>query len=130
MEKVVDFTSRLQDRKLRRRKEIHKHRSETVQSAVQCASCQFRCAMCGHHMRETESYALTISAHLECNLCKVCQAEYEDFLKIFKGKKKADVFWHNEEWRKLWIAWLDYQKAMGEFKNSDEFTRLAEELEN
>lgn len=130
MEKVVNFTDRLEDKKLRRQIEIHRHKSETVQRIVQCASCQFRCAMCGHHMGETESSCLPVSPHSHCTLCQVCRAEYEDFLEISKGKKGSGVFWHNEEWRELWTAWLDYQEAMGEFRNSNEFRRLTEELED
>ncbi len=128
MKKVVDLTDRLEDKRLKRQIETHRDKSETVQRLVQCGSCRFRCAMCGHQMGETESSCLPVSPHSECNLCQVCHAEYEDFLEMSKGKKGTDVFWHNEEWCRLWTAWLDYQKAMRAFRNSDEFRRLTEEM--
>ncbi|NQU14571.1 MAG: hypothetical protein HQ561_10500 [Desulfobacteraceae bacterium] len=130
MKKVIDFTDRLEEKRLRRQVETHRHKSETVQRVVQCGSCQFRCAMCGHHMKETESSCIPVPSHSDCNLCQVCRAEYEDFLKMSKRKKGSGAFWHNEQWRNLWTAWLDYQEAMGEFRNSDEFRRLIGELED
>ncbi|MBL7213995.1 MAG: hypothetical protein ISS61_16600, partial [Desulfobacteraceae bacterium] len=54
----------------------------------------------------------------------------EDFLEMSKGKKGSGAIWHNEQWRNLWTAWLDYQEAMGEFRNSGEFKRLIGELED
>jgi hypothetical protein len=119
MEKVVDLKHHLEDKKLRRQIEIHRNKSEIVQRIVQCALCQFRCAMCGRHVKETES---------DCNLCPSCYAEYEDFQSISKGKQGAGVFWQNRQWLNLWAAWLDYRKAIGEFRNSDEYRRLTEEL--
>lgn len=130
MEKVVNLTDRLEDKKRKEQVENHRHKSETVQRIVQCASCQFRCAMCGHHVKETEAPCVSPSFPEDCNLCQTCRAEYEDFLEISKGKKGSGVFWHNMEWLKLWTAWSDYQKAIGEFRNSDEFRQLLEELDD
>jgi hypothetical protein len=44
-----------------------------------------------------------------------------------REKKGSGIFWHNDEWMKLWTAWLDYHKAIGEFRNSNEFKRLLKE---
>jgi len=81
-------------------------------------------------MKEMESSCIPGPSHSDCNLCQVCRAEYEDFLEMSKGKKGSGAIWHNEQWRNLWTAWLDYQEAMGEFRNSGEFKRLIGELED
>lgn len=130
MEKVVDLRDRLEDKKRKRQVEIHRHKSETVQRMVQCASCQFRCAMCGHHMRQNESSYLSPPSPVDWNLCQTCRAEFEDYLKISRGTRGSALFWHNREWLKLWAAWLDYQKAIREFRHSDEFRQLLEEIED
>lgn len=80
--------------------------------------------MCGHYLETTDSACPSELTPPDLNLCEGCHAEFEDFKKILRGKKDHDVFWHNKEWIKLWSAWLDYNKAIKEFKKSNEFKRL------
>jgi len=130
MNKVLNITDRLEDRKRKQQAEVHHHKVETIQRIVQCSLCQFRCAMCGYHLNVTDSSCPTASSPSDFNLCESCRAEFEDFLEMSREKKGSNVFWHNQEWVKLWSAWLDYYQAMGEFRNSTQFKQLSKELDD
>ncbi len=130
MNKVLNITSRLEDKKRKHQIEIYRDKIETVQRFVQCSSCHFKCAMCGHHFENTESiYPPSSSPSPGFYLCESCRAEFEDFLKITSGKKGSDVFWHNKEWVKLWSSWLDFRQAIGDFKNSAEFEQITKNFD-
>ena len=124
MDKILNLTGRLEDRKRKQQLAVHRQRSETIQRIAQCASCHFKCAMCGNHLKGNEAiYPSGISSR-EFVLCQGCDLEFQDFLEMTKGKEGSDIFWHNKEWRNLWSAWLDYQRAVRAFKKSPEFCRM------
>ena len=124
MNKVLNITNRLEDKKRKQQIEAHRHKVETVQKIVQCASCHFRCAMCGYNLDAIDSSHPPVPSPAGFYLCEKCRAEFEDFSKMVRGKKGSEVFWHNKEWMNLWSAWLDYQQAIGEFKKSVEFKQI------
>jgi hypothetical protein len=130
MEKVLNITDRIEDKKRRRQVARYRNKIETIQRTVQCTSCQLKCSMCGSHVENARSSCPEILSAPDAihTLCENCQGEFDEYLRIVRGETKPEVFWHNREWIRLWAAWLEYQRAMGEFKNSPEFRRLCEEF--
>ena len=124
MTKVVCITNRLEKKKLKERTRDLKQKVDTVQRIVYCASCQFRCTMCGLHCEVVHIPSPKTSPHDSLRLCDNCRSEYEDFLKMARGKGKSHILWHNDEWMNLWSAWLEYQKALRSFEDSAEFSQL------
>ena len=103
----------------------------TSQRAVQCSSCHLKCAMCGSHLEDDDSSDCPpVSSSVNFNLCETCNSEFDDYLKMVSSQKSSGIFWHNEEWLELWSAWLDYQEAIGAFRNSKEFRQLFKESES
>lgn len=127
MNKILNITGRLEDKKRKQQVELYQYKVETIQRIVQCASCHFKCAMCGHHLNTTDSSCPPVLSPYGLNLCENCHAEFEDFLEMSKRNKASDIFWHNEEWVKLWAAWTEFHRAIEEFRNSAEFERLTKE---
>jgi len=130
MSKVYRITDRIADRERKRQIQNHRQKIETIQRAVQCSSCHFKCAMCGLHLEGEGTSCPHALSFQDFNLCENCREEFEDFLKTRKGEKPPEVFWHNQEWLNLWSAWLNYQEAIKEFKKSQEFQQLITETED
>jgi hypothetical protein len=128
MSKVVCITNQLEKKKLKERTRDLKQKVETVQRIVHCSSCRYRCAMCGLHCEVAHKPATAASPHYPFRLCNNCRSEYEDFLRMARGKEKSRVPWHNDEWMNLWSAWLEYQKALRSFEDSAEFSQLTREF--
>lgn len=130
MKKVVNITDRLTDKKRSQQAQAATSKTETIRKIIFCSSCQFKCAMCGSHLGDDNSSCQHSSTHAGFILCQGCSSEFEDFLKMAKEKKDPDTFWHNREWMKLWSTWLDYRRALREFRNSTEFKLLIKRLDN
>ena len=131
MSKVLSISDRLDEKRRREQLERHHSKIETVKRAVQCSSCHLKCAMCGIHLDGDDlSCCPPVSSSQAFNLCETCRSEFDDYLEIMNGNKGADIFWHSKEWLKLWSTWLDYQEAVGSFRNSREFRQLINEPDN
>jgi len=131
MEKILNITDRIEDKKRRRQVARYRHKIETIQRTVQCTSCRLKCSMCSSHLENSSSSCPEILSAPEAmhTLCESCQSEFDEYLRIVRGETKPEVFWHNRQWIRLWAAWLEFQRAMGEFRNSPEFRRLCEEFD-
>lgn len=129
MEKVLHITKRLKEKKRKRDDEALRMRAEGVRRTVQCASCPLSCAMCGVPLETDCTSCPGFWATYSPNLCDHCQAEYRDFLKLYKGGKEADIPWHSEAWMRLWASWVEHQKAIKAFRNSKAFKKLMEDFE-
>ena len=129
MDKVFSITDRLKDKKRKEHEETFRQKAETVQRVVQCSSCQMSCAMCGSHMDTPDSCCPPASSFSNLNLCECCRAEYDDFLEMSNKNKSPEIYWHNKEWMRLWSAWVEYRKAIGKFRDSNEFRRLIKEFD-
>ena len=128
MSKVLSISDRLDEKRRREQLERHHSKVETVKRAVQCSSCHLKCAMCSIHFEADDSSCCpSISSSQDFNLCETCRSEFEDYLEIADGRKGADIFWHSNKWLKLWSAWVEYQEAIIEFRNSREFRQLLNE---
>ena len=120
MDKVIDIQERLDRQRQGRQVREHRNKIQALQRVLQCTSCQFRCAVCGHHLNE----APDAPGPLGYVFCDSCRGEFEAFLEISSGESSPDVFWHNEAWLEMWSAWLDYQQAIHRFMHSREFMKL------
>ena len=129
MSKVLNIADRLEEKRLKREVEAHRHKLGTLQRIVQCASCHFRCAMCSSHLEAADSPHPPASPSGNFHLCESCRAEYEDFLKMKNANEGSHLPWHNKEWQKMWSAWFNYHQAIREFRNSGEFKQSTDLLQ-
>ncbi len=130
MNKVYNISHRLEGKKQKQQVEAFRNRSETVQRIVQCASCHYRCTMCGCYLRGADLSCPPASSDLDFILCEICRAEFEDFAREVSGKEGSGIFWHNKEWIKVWSAWLNYQQTIKDFRNSSEFKQMTKKLDD
>ena len=125
MDKILNITDRLEDKKRKRNEKSHRQKAEALQRIVRCSSCRLSCAMCGSHFDVPDTVCPPASSYPDIlPLCDSCGEEYNDFMAISEGKKGSDIFWHNAEWVSLWASWLEYHKAIEGFMNSKEFNKL------
>ncbi len=129
MDKVVDIQEKINRRIQGRQVREYREKVRALQKGLQCFSCRFKCAMCGHHINESQEEANLKPGPLGYVFCESCRGEFEDYLGICSGEKPAEVFWHNKAWVDMWAAWLDYQQAIHRFMQSPEFKRLLSEFE-
>jgi hypothetical protein len=129
MKKIVNITDQLEAKRRRDQMESHRQKLESLHRTVQCSSCHFKCAMCGYHLDTDGSSCPPVSATKDFNLCETCQAEFDDYLKMMGHETSSEIFWHNKEWMRLWSTWLEYQKAVLQFKKSREFRELIKEFD-
>ncbi|MFO7986860.1 MAG: hypothetical protein R6U38_13450 [Desulfatiglandaceae bacterium] len=131
MDKVLNITHRLEDRKRKEQVETYRDRFDTVQRIVHCSGCQYKCAMCGRHMEPSDPTDSTCRVEAEFNLCDSCGSEYEEFRKMKRhGATDSNLFWHNEEWMALWAAWCEYQRTISRFRKSFDLHQLKEPPDN
>jgi len=127
MEKVLNITARLEDKKRKEQVETYRHRFEAVQRVLQCAACRFKCAMCNRHMEPDDASNPPSPSTEEFTLCESCRSEFEAFKKMTEQESvKADLFWHNRQWLELWKCWIDYQRSINSFRNSFNLTKLTD----
>lgn len=127
MKKIINLEERIENRKQREKLERYRGKAETVQKILQCSSCNLKCAMCGIQIEDFHSGCCAAGPQ-GLRFCECCREEFEEFLAVKNGKKTPDLFWHNNEWKEMWSAWLDYRKALTAFLRSAEFKLLMEEL--
>jgi hypothetical protein len=127
MDKIVSLKDRIEHKQKRIQRERYRGKIGTLKKIIQCSSCQHKCAMCGLQIDEGRSPTVP-HPPIGMMLCECCRDEFEDFLSSTRGKKRNDIFWHNQEWKKMWSAWLNYRKAINEFTDSPEFRLLLEEM--
>lgn len=130
MDKIVSLQERIESRRRKEQRKLYFGKVETIQKLIQCSSCHVKCAMCGLQIHETEPSSEVSFPSMGLAFCESCGAEFEDFLAVSKGKKESDVFWHNEEWVKMWSTWLKYRQAIHAFMDSTEFQLLLDELDS
>jgi len=122
MDKIVSIRDRIESKKQKNQIAQNRQKIEAIQKVIQCSFCHFRCAMCGHHIKVTDSLPDSSPGYA---FCEQCRGEYEDFLSISRGEH-SDVFWHNKEWVNMWSSWIKYRQGMTGFINSREFKLLYE----
>ncbi len=129
MDKILSITEHIKEKERRKHESDHQQRSEVVKRTVQCSSCRLSCAMCGMHLNAGGECCAAPENNQMLNLCENCWSEYSDFLDISTKGGSSKIYWHNKEWIRLWSAWVEYQKAMKAFRNSEEFQKLLKDSE-
>ncbi|MBW1769063.1 MAG: hypothetical protein JRJ65_18700 [Deltaproteobacteria bacterium] len=128
MDKVVNLRERLESDRKRKQAEQYRGKMRSIQKLVQCASCHMRCVMCGLHLDPAEATYKT-APKPGFTFCETCSEEFEDYLAQSKGEgDPGRPYWHNEEWEKMWTAWLDYQRTLHRFVSSHEYKLILKEL--
>jgi hypothetical protein len=129
MDKVVNIEERLASKRLKLQLEEHQGKIGAIQKLIQCSSCHFRCALCGQHLGESGCSSTIPSVSFGFVFCDDCGGEFEEYLAVSQGEKPPEVSWHNEEWLRMWSAWLDYRRTINGFVGSPEFKMLLDELD-
>jgi hypothetical protein len=130
VEKIVHLGDRIESRKSKERLEHYRGKMETVQKLLQCSSCHLKCALCSAQLEAQDVSNRDRPAQPGLRFCPSCKEEFEEFQAITRSGVSPTLFWHNEEWKAMWSAWLDYRRALGAFLRSNEFKLLLEELES
>jgi hypothetical protein len=106
---------------------IHQDKLEAARRIFLCSGCPSKCSKCGTQL-EVAHHSCEGAADNVFRFCEACGEEYEEYKKRKQGESGNKMFWHNDEWLALWDAWLDYQEAVTEYRNSKEFRQLLEDL--
>jgi len=128
MDKVVNIEEKLASKRRKLQLEKRQEKIGAIQKLIQCSSCHFRCALCGQHLGDLDSSPTVPSASFGFVFCDDCGEDFEEYLAVSRGEKSSEVSWHNEEWMKMWSAWLDYRRTINGFVDSPEFKSLLDEL--
>jgi len=123
MDNILNIEDLLQTKRRRRELETKTRKVQALRKLVQCASCRFRCAMCGSRL-DGDEMRPTSFEDLDFILCENCQTDFDDFRAMMQKEGPPDCFWHNEEWMTLWSSWIGYQRSIRSFMNSEEFKQL------
>ena len=125
MAKVIDLAGRKKVKEDLGKKE----KLEGLQNLLRCNLCAMRCAKCGTHGDPT-THVTHPGSGVEFRLCSACYIEYQDLLSCLNAgnNQEEPPFWFNREWIRQWLAWLDYQWALGNYFNSQEVLQVITEL--
>jgi hypothetical protein len=126
MSKIIDIEDRLKLEQKKKAKVERAKKMEAVRKTVQCTRCLARCSKCGVQFETHEMYKRQKGPY---RFCPFCQEEFEDFRRIKEKGEESPFYWHNKEWVGVWQAWLDYQQAMKDYGESQEFIDLVREVE-
>ena len=129
MADIIPFEDRLRKQKEEVLSKEKKKRLDSFRMAMQCTACHFKCAKCGSQLEAPETHF--ISEALPLRLCPGCWEEYRIYQQMITGHPPSEVgncYYYNQAWRGVWQSWLEYQKHLQQYRNSEEFLRLVEEL--
>ena len=130
MSNIINIDDKLEEKKRKEQVEYYQEKIDSILRTVQCSSCHLKCAMCGYHIDDLECGCSQSEYFHDFILCEECRDEFEDYLDSSRVQGSREFMWHNDEWKKLWASWLQFQKAIKEFRNSAEFRQLMEEVED
>ncbi len=129
MTKIVEITHRLEIEKRKKQAKLYGEKIRAIQRIVRCGSCHLKCSMCGRYLREEELGVSECSRELEIALCPTCRGEFEDFKRISQNPGEPHLFWQKKAWLRVWQSWISFQKALKEFRESEEFKVLITEFD-
>lgn len=126
MSKVIDLVGRKKLKKDLSRTD----KLECLQALLRCSHCSMRCAKCGargeptHHINHPGTGA-------SFRLCADCLDEYTDLMNYLEAADRYDgPSWHNREWVRQWLAWLDYQFSLSNYVSSPEVLAVLAEIQD
>jgi hypothetical protein len=128
MADIIPFQDRQRKKKEGALSKEKKERSDSFRMVMQCTACPHKCAKCGSQLEAPQPQI--ISETLPLKLCPACGEEYRLFQELVSGQSSVPglEYYHNQTWLGIWKSWLEYQRYLQEFRNSEEFLRLVEEL--
>jgi len=128
MADIIPFEERWRKQKKEALSKEKKKRLDSFRMSMQCTACQVKCAKCGFQLDIPQPQI--ISEALPLRLCLGCGEEYRLFKQLIAGQSPAEGqdYYHNQAWLGVWKSWLEYQKHLQQYRNSEEFLRLVEEL--
>jgi hypothetical protein len=128
MAHIIPFEDRLRKQKEGAQSKEKKQRSDSFRMVMQCTACPHKCAKCGSQLEALQTQILSESLPLK--LCQGCWEEYRLFQTLISGRFPAEgrEYYHNQSWMGIWQSWLEYQKNLQAYRNSEEFSRLVEDL--
>ena len=115
---IVKFDECMETEKKKRKQERIK-KLNAMRKIFECTKCALKCARCGTQVAVSQSSSY--SGQMPNRFCTSCENEFRDFLNRKRGKSQKDLYWQNQEWMAIWETWIQYQKAMRKYENSDEF---------
>ena len=121
---VIDLSDKIARSKTVRRQE----KLEAARKVFLCSGCPSRCSKCGVQMDASHHACGDVTEYV-FRFCPACGEEYAEYKLRKEGKQSRDMYWHNDQWLRLWEAWIGYQEAIGEYRKSKEFLQLLEELD-
>ena len=124
MEKIASLTDLIEKKRYQDQIRLSRHIIDTLRWLVNCTACKSKCAMCAKPFTDNAGFSVT-AGNLKFSLCENCNNEYESYQASAYGKDDfLPKFWHNKEWAELWFSWIEYQKAVQNFRNSKEFNLI------
>ena len=128
MADIIPFQDRQRKKKQGALSKEKKQRSDSFRMVMQCTACPHKCAKCGSQLEVPQPQI--ISETLPLKLCPGCWEEYRLFQELVSGQSPAEgrEYYHNQTWLGIWKSWLEYQRQLQEYRNSEEFSRLVEDL--
>lgn len=125
MGNIVKFDECMEAEKKRHKQEKIK-KLIAIRRIFECTKCSLKCTRCG--TQAAVSHSSSYSRHMPYRFCTSCEDEFRDFLNRKRGKARKDLYWQNREWMATWETWIEYQKALKKYENSNEFKKLLHEL--
>jgi hypothetical protein len=128
MAHIIPFEDRLRKQKEGALSKEKKQRTDSFRMVMQCTACPHKCAKCGSQLEAPHTQILPEGLPLK--LCPGCWEEYRLFKELDSGRSAVEgrEYYHNQNWQGIWKSWLEYQRNLQAYRNSEEFIRLVKEL--
>jgi len=123
MDKIANLTDLIEKRKHEDQIRLSRHVIDALRWLISCTACKSKCAMCAKPFTENPGFSV-MAGNLKFSLCENCNTEYESYQA--SAAHGDERFWHNREWAVLWSSWIEYQKAVQNFRNSKEFNLITQ----
>ena len=126
MADILEFSKKAENLKSERDDSMRQLMIESLRKIFQCTRCVVRCSKCGIQIdsHEYARFAVPFS------FCKSCRQEYEEYrTRTSENRADSEFYWRNSAWMRVWETWLEHQKALDLYRQSKEFLRLIDEVE-
>jgi hypothetical protein len=130
MANIISIDQKLAESKKREAALLRKRKLRAVQKVFQCTHCSLKCEKCGTQLPQDhlDPEAKARQDLVPYRFCDSCREEYLDYIERLKGGGDPDTYWHNDDWLRIWEAWIAYQGATDRYLKSKEFVQLLREL--
>ncbi len=129
MADIIEFGRRSEDLRSEKNAEVRRRKVEALRKIFQCTRCAFKCAKCGTQLDEEDR--LDDGYVSPYPFCRTCHEEYREYRERVNGTARGPkYYWHNDLWMKVWESWLEHQRVLDAYRQSKEFLRLVQEVED